>query len=64
MPNAYTHQPLTPFRRALARFSLSETAKYTKLTLGLWIGFAIPSVLGYPDAAVSLAGSAMLTLAL
>ena len=64
MPNAYTHKPLTPFRRALARFSLSETAKYTKLTLGLWIGFAIPSVLGYPDAAVSLAGSAMLTLAL
>ncbi|ANB72174.1 hypothetical protein AYM40_07190 [Paraburkholderia phytofirmans OLGA172] len=55
---------LTPFRRAIARFSLSETAKYAKLTLGLWIGFAIPSYFGYPDAAVSLAGSAMLTLAL
>ena len=64
MSNVYNHKPLTPFRRALARFSLSETAKYTKLTLGLWIGFAIPSLLGYPDAAVSLAGSAMLTLAL
>jgi hypothetical protein len=51
-------------RRAIARFSLSEPAKYTKLTLGLWIGFFIPSLLGYPDAAVSLAGSAMLTLAL
>jgi hypothetical protein len=64
MSNLYAHKPLTPFRRALARFSLSETAKYTKLALGLWIGFAIPSLLGYPDAAVSLAGSAMLTLAL
>src|SRR6202035_2080162 len=32
--------------------------------LGLWIGFAIPSYFGYPDAAVSLAGSAMLTLAI
>jgi hypothetical protein len=64
MPNAYTHKPLAPFRRAVARLSLSETAKYTELALGLWIGFAIPSVLGFPDAAVSLAGSAMLTLAL
>lgn len=64
MSNVYNHKPLTPFRRAIARFSLSETAKYTKLTLGLWIGFAIPSLLGYPEAAVSLAGSAMLTLAL
>lgn len=64
MSITYSHKPLTPFRRALARFSLSETAKYTKLTLGLWIGFAIPSLLGYPDAAVALAGSAMLTLAL
>lgn len=64
MPNAYAHKPLTPFRRAVARFSLSETAKYTKLAMGLWIGFAIPSVLGFRDAAVSLAGSAMLTLAL
>jgi hypothetical protein len=60
----YQHKPLTPFRRAFARFSLSEPAKYAKLTLGLWIGFFIPSLLGYPDAAVSLAGSAMLTLAL
>lgn len=64
MSNLYTHKPLTPFRRALARFSLSETVKYTKLTLGLWIGFFIPSLLGYPDAAVPLAGSTMLTLAL
>ncbi|KXU82158.1 hypothetical protein CI15_31765 [Paraburkholderia monticola] len=64
MSNAYQHKPLTPWRRALARFSLSETAKYTKLTLGLWIGFGIPYLLGYPDAAVPLAGSAMLTLAL
>jgi uncharacterized membrane protein YgaE (UPF0421/DUF939 family) len=64
MSNVYQHKPLTPFHRALARFSLSETAKYTKLTLGLWIGFAIPTLLGFPDAAVPLAGSAMLTLAL
>jgi uncharacterized membrane protein YgaE (UPF0421/DUF939 family) len=64
MSNVYQHKPLTPFRRALARFSLSETAKYAKLTLGLWIGFGIPSLLGYPDAAVPLAGSTMLTLAL
>lgn len=64
MSNVYSHQPLTPFRRAVARFSLSETAKYAKLTLGLWIGFALPYLLGYPEAAVSLAGSAMLTLAL
>lgn len=64
MSNVYHHKPLTPFRRALARFSLSEPAKYTKLALGLWIGFAIPSLLGFPEAAVSLAGSAMLTLAL
>jgi hypothetical protein len=64
VPTLYSHKPLTPLRRALARFSLSETAKYVKLTLGLWIGFAIPWYFGYPDAAVSLAGSAMLTLAL
>lgn len=65
MPNAaFFHPPLTPFRRAIARFSLSESAKYLKLTLGLWIGFAIPYWYGYPDAAVALAGSAMLTLAL
>ncbi|MBC8722266.1 FUSC family protein [Paraburkholderia sp. 31.1] len=64
MSNRYQHQPLTPLRRALARFSLSETAKYTKLTLGLWIGFGIPYLLGLPDAAVPLAGSTMLTLAL
>ncbi|EDZ98448.1 hypothetical protein BH160DRAFT_6236 [Burkholderia sp. H160] len=64
MSNLYQHKPLTPFRRALARFSLSETAKYAKLTLGLWIGFGIPYLLGYPDAAVPLAGSTMLTLAL
>jgi hypothetical protein len=63
-PNTYFHKPLTPFRRALARFSLSEMAKYTKLTLGMWIGFAIPYHYGYPDAAVALAGSTMLTLAL
>jgi hypothetical protein len=60
----YVHKPLTPFRRAMAKFSLSETAKYTKLTLGLWIGFAIPYAMGYPESAVALAGSAMLTLAL
>jgi hypothetical protein len=64
MPDADTHEKLAPFRRLVARFSLSETAKYTKLALGLWIGFAIPSVLGFPDAALSLAGSAMFTLAL
>ncbi|MFT4066627.1 FUSC family protein [Paraburkholderia sp.] len=64
MSNVYQHKPLTPFRRGLARFSLSETAKYAKLTLGLWIGFGIPYLLGYPDAAVPLAGSTMLTLAL
>jgi uncharacterized membrane protein YgaE (UPF0421/DUF939 family) len=64
MSNVYQHKPLTPFRRAVARFSLSEPAKYTKLALGLWIGFAIPSLLGFSEAAVSLAGSAMLTLAL
>ncbi|MBB3004156.1 aromatic acid exporter family protein [Paraburkholderia tropica] len=63
-PSQYVHKPLTPFRRSFARFSLSEMAKYTKLTLGLWIGFAIPYHFGYPDAAVALAGSAMLTLAL
>jgi hypothetical protein len=61
---SYVHKPLTPFRRALARFSLSETAKYVKLTLGLWIGFSIPYNLGYPEAAVALASSTMLTLAL
>ncbi|WP_109484109.1 aromatic acid exporter family protein [Paraburkholderia sp. C35] len=61
---SYAHQPLTPFRRALARFSLTETAKYVKLTLGLWIGFSIPYNLGYPEAAVALASSTMLTLAL
>ncbi|MEP9326883.1 hypothetical protein PPMP20_27685 [Paraburkholderia phymatum] len=59
---SYAHKPLTPFRRALARFSLSETAKYVKLTLGLWIGFSIPYPLGYPEAAVALASSTMLTL--
>ena len=65
MPSAsYAHKPLTPFRRALARFSLSENAKYVKLTLGLWIGFSIPYNLGYPEAAVALASSTMLTLAL
>ncbi|MGF6289482.1 hypothetical protein [Paraburkholderia youngii] len=64
MSNRYQRQPLTPLRRALARFSLSETARYTKLTLGLWIGFGIPYLLGFPDAAVPLAGSTMLTLAL
>ncbi|MDB5990811.1 MAG: hypothetical protein JWQ10_2214 [Herbaspirillum sp.] len=64
MSTLYRHKPVTPSRRAIARFSLSETAQYAKLTLGLWIGFAIPSYLGYPDAAVSLASSAMLTLAL
>lgn len=64
MSAVYAHKPLTPFRRAVARFSLSETAQYTKLTLGLWIGFAIPYYLGYPDAAVALASSTMLTLAL
>jgi len=64
VPAAYAHKPLTPFRRAVARFSLSETAQYAKLTLGLWIGFAIPYYLGYPDAAVALASSTMLTLAL
>ncbi|MGF6604245.1 uncharacterized membrane protein YgaE (UPF0421/DUF939 family) [Paraburkholderia sp. GAS448] len=64
MSSLYTHKPLTPFRRSVARFSLSETAKYAKLTLGLWIGFVIPSALGYPDAAVALAASTMLTLAL
>ncbi|WP_429447041.1 hypothetical protein [Paraburkholderia sp. WC7.3g] len=64
MSNRYQHKPLTPLRRALARFSLSETAKYTKLTLGLWIGFGLPYLLGYPDVAVPLAGSTMLTLAL
>ncbi|MBP0591574.1 FUSC family protein [Paraburkholderia sp. LEh10] len=61
---AYFHKPLTPFRRALARFSLSETAKYVKLALGLWIGFSIPYNLGFPEAAVALASSTMLTLAL
>jgi len=61
---SYAHKPLTPFRRALARFSLSENAKYVKLTLGLWIGFSIPYNLGYPEAAVALASSTMLTLAL
>jgi uncharacterized membrane protein YgaE (UPF0421/DUF939 family) len=61
---SYAHKPLTPFRRALARFSLSEIAKYTKLTLGMWIGFGIPYACGYPEAAVALSGSAMLTLAL
>jgi len=60
----YVHKPLTPLRRALARFSLSELAKYTKLTLGMWLAFGIPYSLGYPDAAVALAGSTMLTLAL
>ncbi|WP_321960377.1 FUSC family protein [Paraburkholderia sp. J7] len=61
---SYAHKPLTPFRRALARFSLSELAKYTKLTLGMWIGFGVPYACGYPEAAVALSGSAMLTLAL
>ncbi|MEI6001461.1 FUSC family protein [Paraburkholderia bengalensis] len=61
---SYAHKPLTPFRRALARFSLSENAKYVKLALGLWIGFSIPYNLGYPEAAVALASSTMLTLAL
>jgi uncharacterized membrane protein YgaE (UPF0421/DUF939 family) len=61
---SYAHKPLTPFRRALARFSLSELAKYTKLTLGMWIGFGIPFAFGYPEAAVAVSGSAMLTLAL
>lgn len=61
---SYAHKPLTPSRRALARFSLTELAKYTKLTLGLWIGFGIPYLFGYPEAAVALSGSAMLTLAL
>nr|WP_233272915.1 FUSC family protein [Paraburkholderia acidisoli] len=61
---SYVHKPLTPFRRAIARFSLSELAKYAKLTLGMWIGFGIPYALGYPDAAVALSGSAMLTLAM
>ncbi|PXW25581.1 FUSC family protein [Paraburkholderia caballeronis] len=60
----YAHKPLTPFRRWIARFSLSEMAQYTKLTIGLWIGFAIPYYAGFPDAAVALAGSTMLTLAL
>jgi hypothetical protein len=60
----YAHKPLSPFRRTLARFSLSELAKYTKLTLGLWLAFGIAHLFGYPDAAVSLAGSTMLTLAL
>jgi hypothetical protein len=60
----YAHKPLTPFRRAWARFSLSELAKYTKLTLGMWLGFGIPYALGYHEAAVALSGSAMLTLAL
>lgn len=61
---SYDHQSLTPLRRAIARFSLSETAKYTKLTMGMWIGFALPYGLGFPEAAVALAGSTMLTLAL
>ena len=39
---SYAHKPLTPLRRAMARFSLSENAKYVKLALGLWIGFGIP----------------------
>src|SRR5437588_575309 len=64
MCTLYSHKPLTPFRCALARFSLSETAKYAKLTLALWIGLAIPPYLGYPGAGVALASSAMLTLAL
>lgn len=63
-PAPYAHKPLTPFRRALARFSLSELAKYAKLTLGMWLAFGIPYSLGYTDAAVALAGSTMLTLAL
>jgi hypothetical protein len=41
-PASYAHKPLTPLHRKLARFSLSEQAKYVKLTLGLWIGFGIP----------------------
>ncbi len=61
---SYAHKPLKPWRRTLARFSLSESAQYVKLTIGLWVGFAIPYYFGYPDAAVALAGSAMLTLAL
>ena len=61
---SYAHKPLTPLRRAMARFSLSENAKYVKLALGLWIGFGIPWYLGYPEAAVALASSTMLTLAL
>jgi hypothetical protein len=61
---SYTHKPLTPLRRAFARFSLSENAKYVKLALGLWIGFGVPWYLGYPEAAVALASSTMLTLAL
>jgi hypothetical protein len=61
---SYVHKPLTPLRRAMARFSLSENAKYVKLALGLWIGFGIPWYLGYQEAAVALASSTMLTLAL
>ncbi|OUL69313.1 aromatic acid exporter family protein [Paraburkholderia hospita] len=61
---SYAHKPLTPFHRALARFSLSENAKYVKLALGLWIGYWVPYSLGYPEAAVALASSTMLTLAL
>lgn len=50
-------------RRAVAIFSLSELAKYVRLTLALWIGFEVPFFFGHPDVAVALAGSAMLTLA-
>jgi hypothetical protein len=64
MSASYAHKPLTRLRRALARFSLSELAKYAKLTLGMWLGFGLPYAFGYPEAAVALAGSAMLTLAL
>ncbi|MFC0086716.1 hypothetical protein ACFFJT_17790 [Dyella flava] len=65
MPSAATaFKPLTPFQSALARLSCTETAKYLRLTLGLWIGFVLPYLAGYPDTAVALCGSAMLTLAL
>lgn len=59
----YPTRPLSPTRRAIARFSLSETAKYARLTLALWIGFEVPYYFNYQDVAVALAGSAMLTLA-
>lgn len=61
--NNPSYRPLGRWQLKLHELSLQDSAKYIKLSIGLYLGYFVPVWLHYPELAISTACSTMLTMA-